>query len=71
MHFSCVFLEFLGFKRTVSMRVYRLTNRCNGEDIEVNADTVERVTSVEISYIDWAIGQEGKFENEDWSIVEL
>ena len=53
------------------MRVYRLTNRCNGEDIEVNADTVERVTSVEISYIDWAIGQEGKFENEDWSIVEL
>ena len=70
-NFGRVFFIFWDFKRTVSMRIYRLTDRCNGEDIEVNADALESITFVEIGYVDWAIELDGYFENDHWVIVEL
>ena len=50
------------------MCVYLLVDRATGEEIETDAITVERITGVEIAYIDWAIEQDGKFENCDWLI---
>ena len=29
---------------------------------------VERVTGVEIGYIDWVLEQDAEFENEDWEV---
>ncbi len=50
------------------MRVYSLIDRATGEEVEVDATTVERVTGVEITYINWVIEQDGKFENTDWIV---
>ncbi len=69
--FTVCFFEIFGFQWDSKMRLYRLTDRCNGDSIEAGADIIARSTSVEISYIDWAIEQDGKFENPDWVIVEL
>ena len=48
------------------MHIYSLVDRATGEEIEADALTVERLTGIEICYIDWAIAQDGKFENADW-----
>jgi len=45
-----------------------LVDRATGEEVEVDKATVERLTGVEISYIEWAIEQDDKFENDDWVI---
>ena len=47
------------------MRTYTLVDKATGEEIEANADTVERVVEVEIGYINWLLEQDGKFENQD------
>ena len=49
------------------MREYTLVNKATGEETEADADTVERVTGMEIGYIDWSIQQDGKYENRDWA----
>jgi hypothetical protein len=51
------------------MRKYTLVEKATGDAIEADADTVERVTSVEISYIDWVLELDGKFENGDWVVM--
>lgn len=43
------------------MRKYTLVGRAAREEPTADADTVVRVTEVEISYIDWSIQQDGKF----------
>ena len=48
------------------MRIYSLIERATGEEIEADKTTVERLTGVEITYINWAIEQDGRFENGDW-----
>lgn len=50
------------------MQKYTLVDKATGEEIEADADTVERLTGVEIGYIDWCIGQDWKFENADWLV---
>jgi len=52
------------------MRIYSLVDRATGEEIETDTTTVERLTGIEICYIDWAIGQSRKFENGDWVITK-
>ena len=51
------------------MRKYKLVETDTGEEIEADADTVERVTGVEISYIDCCIEQNRKFENGNWVVM--
>ncbi len=51
------------------MRIYSLIERATGEEIEADKTTVERLTGVEIFYINWAIEQDGKFENGEWVIT--
>lgn len=43
-------------------------DEATGDAIEAYADAVERITEVEIGYIDWMIEQDGKFENGDWEL---
>ena len=50
------------------MRKYTQVDKATGEEIEVNADTVERITGVEIGYIGCCIEQDGKFENGEWVV---
>jgi hypothetical protein len=50
------------------MRKYTLVDKANGEEIEAKEGTVERVIGVEISYIDFVLEQDGKFENGDWVV---
>lgn len=50
------------------MRKYTLVDRTTGEEIEADAAMVERVTGVDIGYIDWCIRQDGKYENVDWEV---
>ena len=50
------------------MRLYTIVDKTTGEETEANADTVERILGVEISYIDWLLEQDGKFENGDWEV---
>ena len=50
------------------MRKYTLVDRATGEETDVDADTVERVISVEIGYIDWALKEGEKFENGSWEV---
>lgn len=52
------------------MCVYSVGNRNSGDLIEADAATVERVTGIEIAYINWAIEMGGKFENGDWVITK-
>jgi len=47
------------------MRQYALVAKAAGDEIEADADTVERLTGVELSYIDWVIEEDGKFGNGD------
>lgn len=47
------------------MRFYILVDKATGEEIEADADTVERVTGVEIDYIDWVLEQDEKFADGD------
>lgn len=49
-------------------RRYHLRDRAHGEEYEVDAATVVRVTGVEISYVDWAIRADGQFENPRWRV---
>jgi hypothetical protein len=70
LNFSACFFGIFGFQRNNSMRIYLLLDRATGEEIEVDKATVERVTSIEISYIDWAIEMDGKFENAKWTILK-
>ena len=50
------------------MRKYTLVDKVTGEETEADADMVERVTDVEIGYIDWVLQQDGKFENGNWEV---
>jgi hypothetical protein len=50
------------------MCAYSLVDRATGEKVKVDSSTVERLTGVEISYIEWAIEQADKFENDDWIV---
>lgn len=50
------------------MHTYSLVDRATGEEVEVDVTTVEQVTGIEITYIDWTIEQDGVFENADWVI---
>ena len=50
------------------MHIYLLVDRATGEEIEVDATTVERIADIEITYINWSIAQDGKFENANWVI---
>ncbi len=45
------------------MRVYSLDDRTTGEVIDTDGRSVERLISIEVCYIDWAISQDGVFEN--------
>ena len=51
------------------MRAYSLVDRSTGEEVEADKATVERLTGMEITYIDRIIEQDGKFENVDWIIT--
>ena len=46
----------------------RLTDLTNGERLEVDAATVERVPGVEITYINWVLETDGVFENRKWRV---
>jgi len=50
------------------MQVYWLTELESRECICVDAETVERVLGVEISYIDWVLETDRQFENETWRL---
>ena len=50
------------------MRKYKLVDKATGDEFEAYADTVESITGIEISYIDWVLEQDGKFENGDWVV---
>jgi hypothetical protein len=50
------------------MHTYSLVDWATGEEIEVDATTVERITDIEIAYINWVIAQDGLFDNGDWII---
>ena len=52
------------------MYVYSLVDRATGEAIESDGCTVERLTGIEIAYINWVIEKNGKFENANWLIPE-
>ena len=45
-----------------------LVDRLSGEKFGADADTMERVTGVEIGYIDWMLEKDGKFENRDQEV---
>ncbi len=53
------------------MCIYSLVDRATGEEAEVDAETVEQLTRIEINYISWAIEQDGRFENGNWIITFL
>jgi hypothetical protein len=50
------------------MRKYTLVDKATGEETAADAGTVERVTGVEIGYIEWVLEQDGKFENGEWVV---
>ena len=52
------------------MHIYLLVDQTTGEEIEVDATTVERIADIEIAYINWAIAQDGLFDNGDWVITK-
>jgi len=51
------------------MCVYTLIDRATGEEFKADKATVGRVIGVEIAYINWAIEQDGMFENGKWAIT--
>ncbi len=52
------------------MCIYSLIDRATGEEVEADGCTVERLTGIEIGYINWVIEQDSKFENANWTIVK-
>ena len=50
------------------MRKYVLVDKPTADAIDADAGTVERLTGVEIGYIEWVIEEDGKFENGDWTV---
>ena len=50
------------------MRIYILVDKATGEEIEADADTVERIIGVDLSYLDCVLKEDGKFENGDWEV---
>jgi len=51
------------------MRIYSLIGRTTSDVIEIDGCTIERLTGVEVTYINWAIEMDGKFENGNWAIT--
>ena len=51
------------------MGAYLLVDRATVEEVEADTTTVERLTGIEICYINWAIKQDGNFENGNWIIT--
>jgi len=49
-------------------RRYHLTDRHSGDEYEVDADVLERILGIEASYVDWAIAEDGAFENGGWRV---
>lgn len=49
-------------------RRYCLVDRATGEEYEVDGAALERITGVEASYIDWAVAEDGAFENGNWRV---
>lgn len=49
-----------------SLRRYRLVDRATDEEYDADGADLERITGVEVSYIDWAIAEDGAFENGRW-----
>ena len=47
---------------------YIVTERLSGESCDCDAAAVARITGVEITYIDWAIAEDGCFENGRWQV---
>ena len=52
------------------MHTYSLVDRATGEEIDTDGYTVERLIGIEIAYINWAIAQDGLFDNGDWVITK-
>jgi hypothetical protein len=50
------------------MRKYTIVDKATGEETGADTDMVERITGVDISYIDWVLQQDRKFENVDWVV---
>ena len=51
------------------MCIYSLLDRATSEEVKAGTTTVERLTGIEICYINWAIEQGGKFKNGNWIIT--
>ena len=51
------------------MRIYSLIGRTTSDVIEIDGCTIERLTDIEVTYINWAIEMDGKFENGNWAIT--
>lgn len=51
------------------MDIWTITEKGTGNTLEINSDEVERLVGVEISYIEWTIQQDGRFENGRWRVV--
>lgn len=49
-------------------RRYRLVDRATGEEYEVDSATLERILGIEAGYVDWAIAEDGRFENGRWRV---
>ena len=56
------------FKDDAHMLQYWLTDLTTGEGLQVDADTIERVLGVEISYINWVLENDGVYENRKWRV---
>ena len=50
------------------MPQYWLTDLTTGDSLLVDADTIERVLGVEISYINWVLENEEFYENGKWRV---
>ncbi len=53
------------------MGAWVLTDLQTGDVNQVDDDMIERLVGVEISYIRWAIEQDGYFENDRWRVSPL
>ena len=51
------------------MQNYMLLDKITGEEFNMDAVSVQRIIGVEIEYIKWSIGQDGKFENRLWRVA--
>ncbi len=53
------------------MCIYSLVDRATGEEVEADKTKVERLTGIEITYINWSIEQDGKYEYGNWIITRI